>query len=246
MMVYRYGASKPHIGHHEHSTAVTDHLASDDNFSCSEQEKSAKERIRDAALELFAKHGFNNVGLKTIARRAGVSAPLVVHHFGSKAQLRKACDRYAAERIRAAKLNAVYREGHFPQSYIFDAIQESSHLAHYIVRAFAEGGEEVDELFDQLIEDFLVYAGEAEELGQMRSSQNRRHRAVLLLLMTFGSLVLHKQMKRLLGSSPIDDPPEQWGPYVAAVSEIFLQGVLIPEANPDLVDFVERYSSPED
>lgn len=245
-MAYQYGASKARAGHNPLGAASTHNITGTGNTSPPAQEASAKERIRDAAIELFGELGFNDVSLKTIGRRAGVSAPLVVHHFGSKTELRRACDRYVTERFHAAKMDAVHREGHMPQNYIFQVMQESRHLVQYMVRAFTEGGEEIDNLLDQLVEDSLVYTAEAEELGQVRPSQNRRHRAALLLLTTFGSMILHKQMKRLLGVSPVDDPPEQWGPYIAAVSEIYLNGVLIPEAYPDLVDFVEAFSSPED
>ena len=50
----------------------------------------------------WGEHGFN-VGLRSIAEAAGVSAALVIHHFGSKEGLRKACDDYIAEEIRSGK-----------------------------------------------------------------------------------------------------------------------------------------------
>ena len=59
-------------------------------------------RIRDTAIEQFGQHGFN-VGLRAIGEAAGVSAALVIHHFGSKEGLRKACDDYIAEEIRSEK-----------------------------------------------------------------------------------------------------------------------------------------------
>ena len=67
---------------------------------------TAAARIRDAAIEQFAQHGFA-VGLRTIAEAAGVSAALVIHHFGSKEGLRKACDDYVAEEIRNSKSEAL-------------------------------------------------------------------------------------------------------------------------------------------
>jgi AcrR family transcriptional regulator len=63
---------------------------------------TATARIRDAAIEQFGQHGFG-VGLRTIAEAAGVSAALVIHHFGSKDGLRKACDDFVAEEIRSGK-----------------------------------------------------------------------------------------------------------------------------------------------
>ena len=63
---------------------------------------TAVARIRDAAIDQVGQHGFN-VGLRAIAQAAGVSAALVIHHFGSKDGLLRACDDYIAEQIREAK-----------------------------------------------------------------------------------------------------------------------------------------------
>src|ERR1700740_3710142 len=67
---------------------------------------TAAARIRDAAIEQFGEHGLG-VGLRSIAEAAGVSAALVIHHFGSKDGLRKACDDYVAEAIPSGKSEAV-------------------------------------------------------------------------------------------------------------------------------------------
>ena len=65
-------------------------------------DRTAIARIRDAAIDQWGRNGFN-VGLRSIAEAAGVSAALVIHHFGSKEGLRKACDDYIAEEVREAK-----------------------------------------------------------------------------------------------------------------------------------------------
>src|SRR6202167_5153514 len=67
---------------------------------------TAAARIRDAAIQQFGQHGFG-VGLRAIAEAAGVSAALVIHHFGSKEGLRKACDDFVAEEIRSDKSEAM-------------------------------------------------------------------------------------------------------------------------------------------
>ena len=43
--------------------------------------------IVDAAVELFARSGYQGTSLGEIADRVGVSAPAILHHFGSKAEL---------------------------------------------------------------------------------------------------------------------------------------------------------------
>jgi TetR/AcrR family transcriptional regulator len=46
-----------------------------------------RQQILDAALTEFAEKGFQEASLAAIARRLGVTAPLVLYHFGSKANL---------------------------------------------------------------------------------------------------------------------------------------------------------------
>ncbi len=43
--------------------------------------------IVDAAVELFARSGYQGTALSEIAERVGVSAPAILHHFGSKSGL---------------------------------------------------------------------------------------------------------------------------------------------------------------
>ena len=51
--------------------------------------------IRDTAMRLFADRGAAAVTVREIAAAAGVSAGLVIHHYGSKDGLRDAVDRRA-------------------------------------------------------------------------------------------------------------------------------------------------------
>ncbi len=50
------------------------------------------ERIRNAALKIFAAQGASATSLRTVAAAAGVSLGLVQHHFATKAGLIKAVD----------------------------------------------------------------------------------------------------------------------------------------------------------
>ena len=70
------------------------------------EDRTAIARIRDAAIEQWGQRGFN-VGLRSIAEAAGVSAALVIHHFGSKDGLRKACDDYITELVRETKTESM-------------------------------------------------------------------------------------------------------------------------------------------
>src|SRR6201999_1541677 len=101
---------------------------------------TAAARIRDAAIEQFGQHGFG-VGLRAIAESAGVSAALVIHHFGSKDGLRKACEDYITEQIRSSKSEAL--SSNDPATWLGPLArrEEYAPLMAYLVRSMQAGGE---------------------------------------------------------------------------------------------------------
>src|SRR3954452_13368059 len=91
-------------------------------------------RIRDSAMEQFGQHGFS-VGLRAIAEGAGVSAALVIHHFGSKEGLRKACDDYVAEEIRGAKSESIQAKDPAAWFAAMAEIESYAPMMAYLVRS---------------------------------------------------------------------------------------------------------------
>ncbi|WP_336519340.1 TetR/AcrR family transcriptional regulator [Planctellipticum variicoloris] len=59
--------------------------------------EAVRTAVLDAALELFARHGFADTSLREISRKSGVSHPLILHHFGSKEALYSAVKRRVVE-----------------------------------------------------------------------------------------------------------------------------------------------------
>jgi len=75
-------------------------------------EKRGKDRILDAAEQLFARHGFYGVSVRDITEAAGVDVALVNYHFGSKRELFTAVFQRRAELLnpeRLARLEEVRR-----------------------------------------------------------------------------------------------------------------------------------------
>jgi AcrR family transcriptional regulator len=68
------------------------------------EEGTAKERLLEAAIGLFAKKGFSATGLREVVREAGVSVAMVNYHFGSKQGLLEAIlDRLFQSMYKAAE-----------------------------------------------------------------------------------------------------------------------------------------------
>src|ERR1700689_4714861 len=101
---------------------------------------TATARIRDAAIEQFGQHGLGG-GPRATAEAAGVSAALVIHHFGSKDGLRKACDDFVAEEIRSSKSEAINSSDPATWFAAMAEIEEYAPLMAYLVRSMQAGGD---------------------------------------------------------------------------------------------------------
>jgi AcrR family transcriptional regulator len=154
---------------------------------------TAAARIRDAAIEQFGEHGFD-VGLRSIAEAAGVSAALVIHHFGSKDALRKACDDHVAEEIRTSKSEALQSAdpaGWFAQ---MAEIESYAPLMRYVVRSMQSGSELAKTLWRRMIENAEEYLEEGVRAGTLKPSRDPKARAKYLGLVGGGGFLLYLQM----------------------------------------------------
>src|SRR5256714_2099132 len=130
-----------------------------------EVDLTAKARIRDAAMELFGSEGVGASSLRPVARAAGVSPGLVVHHFGSKEGLIRAVDEAVLARIILA-LSEVPIEGSGVELIALRAevvaafLRGQPALCDYLGRALSERTEASAELFHRL----FVHAARDERL----------------------------------------------------------------------------------
>ena len=154
---------------------------------------TAAARIRDAAIEEFGEHGFS-VGLRAIAEAAGVSAALVIHHFGSKEGLRKACDDYIAEEIRGGKSEAMQTTDPATWFAQMAEIESYAPLMAYLVRSMQTGGELAKALWQKMIDDAEAYLDEGVRTGLLKPSRDPRARAKYLSMTGGGGFLLYLQM----------------------------------------------------
>lgn len=154
---------------------------------------TAAARIRDAAIEQFGEHGFG-VGLRAIAEAAGVSAALVIHHFGSKEGLRKACENYIAETIRGTKSEAL--QSNDPATWFAQLaeIEEYAPLMAYLVRSLQTGGELANMLWRRMIDNAEEYMEEGVRAGTIKPSRDPKARAKYLAITGGGGFLLYIQM----------------------------------------------------
>lgn len=158
------------------------------------QDLTARARIRDAAIARFGREGFG-VALRAIARDAGVSPGLVVHHFGSKDGLRAACDAHVLRVIRAHKEQVVRTSGPDLLLVQLARIEELAPLLQYALTSLAAGGPFARQLVEQMVDDAVEYLVLGESEGTIRPSRDPRARARFLVLQALGAVLLHLRLQ---------------------------------------------------
>ncbi len=154
---------------------------------------TAAARIRDAAIEQFGERGFD-VGLRAIADAAGVSAALVIHHFGSKDGLRQACDDYIAEEIRSGKSDAMQTTDPATWFAQLAEIESYAPLMAYLVRSMQTGGDLAKALWQKMIDDAEAYLDDGVRTGLLKPSRDPRARAKYLSMTGGGGFLLYLQL----------------------------------------------------
>jgi len=174
-------------------------------------------------MRLFTERGMDGATIRDIAKEAGVSGGLVRHHFGSKDDLRAACDSYALDQIMRIKEQAVLG-GQLANPSFMSATQPTVLLLYrYLARSLVDGSPAAAAMFDEMVE-----LGEAwltkHNPGQM--ADPRGYSAVLVAMQT-GMLMMHGQLSRWLGADIFT--PAGHLRLTEALIDFFSQPLLSPE-----------------
>ncbi|WP_460523619.1 TetR family transcriptional regulator [Humibacter antri] len=157
-------------------------------------------RIRNSAIALFATDGFERASLRAIAAAAGVTAGLVNHHFGSKAELRTTCDEYVLRvLVRRARSDGTTTG---MQDVAHDFFADPGGYAlyvRYMARAVEEDTPAAARFVATMVDESeaVFRAGAAD--GSMRASADPRALAVFSVLTTLTMLTMPPAFTRELG-----------------------------------------------
>lgn len=193
---------------------------------------TARARIRDAAIEAFGEVGYTRATLRDIAARAGVSAPLVVHHFGTKQGLRAACDEHLLASIRSEEIAALTSGALPTMSAYLEEHPEIRSLYAYLSSVLAEGGPTAAAMFDRMVPQVEEILRQGEEAGTVRRSDDPSGRAAVQTAIGLGLLVLQSHLARHLGADSLLAEPAL-SRYADATLDLYTHGLLTgPFADP--------------
>ena len=184
------------------------------------EDLTAKARLRDAALRLFAERGIEATSVRDIADAAGVSGGLVRHHFGSKEALRDACDAYALAQLVRLKEQAVSGGQAFGPEFL-PATQPV--LLGYFVRSMLDGSPSSQEMFSQMVglaEDWL-------DANHPDGIADRHAYGAVLVAMELGAWMMRDQLSAALGADVLE--PEGQLRMARAKVEFYSTPLLSPE-----------------
>jgi AcrR family transcriptional regulator len=159
------------------------------------EDLTARARIREAALKLFAEEGYERATIRRIAQTARVSPGLLRHHYGSKEALRRACDDHVFDVLH--RLNAQILED--PSGSAIGR-QTSQRVGRYVTRALADGSATVDAIFDEMVTMTEQWIARADDARSDPPTIDRRIRAALVTAMKVGIPLLHDHVSRVLGT----------------------------------------------
>ena len=177
---------------------------------------TARARIRDAAITLFAEEGIEGATIREIAQAAGVSSGLLRHHFGSKEGLRDACDEFVTERLMTLG-------SRFAEFQVIDRVTpEVLRWQRYMTRSVMDGSPTGAALFDRLLDYGETWLGTA----GLKVRDPKAFIAVISV-MKMSMFTMRDQLSRVLGVDAGE--PEGWARILMASIEIFSHPLIPPE-----------------
>jgi AcrR family transcriptional regulator len=177
-------------------------------MSTSTDDLTARARIRNAALVLFAEHGFASTTTRAIAAAAGVSPALLRHHFGSKDGLRAAVD-HEVGRVFGQALDEVAADPEVgdPISALGEVTSRlfgaDLHLRAYVRRVLLEDGDTSAQLFSRLLEGTRQELRRLTERGVvLRDDADATWAPYQVLFLILGPLLLEPPLRQATDVDP--------------------------------------------
>jgi AcrR family transcriptional regulator len=187
---------------------------------------TARARMREAAMRLFAEKGYAATSVADIAVAAGVSGGLVRHHFGSKEGLRRACDEAVVAELARIKERNIARveKGLEP---VLD--RRRAELGRYLGRSVLDGSEFGARTFRNGVDMLEAYF----RANPVAGVEDVRGFAAAVHAFTVGREALYEVIAAALDADP-EDPATLYRVHRAS-AQVYSSPIAVPgiaEAQP--------------
>jgi TetR/AcrR family transcriptional regulator, regulator of cefoperazone and chloramphenicol sensitivity len=210
---------------------------------CSVEAETGREAIIGAAFRVFGEGGIESTSLRQVARAAGVSPALVVHHFGGKEGLVAATDAAAVAQFAGAYRGAGGARGagsdDGPRSAGSNGgggdllraraaetarvMAEAPEVCAYLGRALVEGTAGSAALFRLMIESGREEIDALAEAGALRPDADRTWATLQHFFLIWAPLSFMPLLEGVLGAELL--APSQLDRWVEANVELLEKGL---------------------
>lgn len=197
-------------------------------------ELTAEARIRRAALRLFAQRGYDATSLRAIARAAGTSPALIIHHFGSKEGLRDAVNADVIATIDAGVQaymppdEPAERPYEAPEASFREVFGGQPELGAYIRRLFFDGDETAVAVLLQFMVISRRLSAAFEQRGWMREAADQEMRDLQLIILELGPVLFSPLLVAYFEQPPLS--PELHHRWVASEFDMLMDGIFTDDA----------------
>lgn len=188
-----------------------------------DRDLTTRARIRDAAILLFGREGFDRTSIRAVAAEAGVSAALVMHHFASKDGLRAAANQALVDAFLGEKDEILGPQATETMQRWLADIERYRPLLDYLARVLADDSPAADELFDALLDGTRQMLDEHRAAGLVRPSADPEMLAVTVTLHGIIPLLVQRQLARALGDDALS--PEVIRRMTLPTLELYTHGI---------------------
>lgn len=175
------------------------------NPNIDESDLTTKARVRAAALDLVGERGLDATTIRQVAAHAGVSVGVVQHHYKTKADLADDVRAWVLARLveAAGGGGRVRQDAVRPELAGFDDLMTGNpKLAAYIRRILIEATPNAKRWFKEAVDQTVDHLREQRPEGLSDHPQALRTVAAVLLVLTFGPVLLGSALTDLLDCSP--------------------------------------------
>ena len=184
--------------------------------------EEARQLILDTAQTLIARSGPEGLRLQDIAAEAGISHPLILHHFGSRAGLVRALARRATAELRDRLIAATSSADYSFEAQIdrvFDALRGGlAQLLAWLAATEGDGGASGETMIMREIIDTLhARRIAAAPPSALINREDTEWAAFLVTFAAFGDAIYGVPLRRSAGLPENDDTDRRFRAWLAAL-----------------------------